>query len=189
MNLNTSRALVVGRAAAVLSLVGALLTISTGTARAQSGKSASQADPVGTWVVQVSHRDCTTNAAVGAPSSSLVTLHRGGTLSESPGGVAFAAGQRSPGHGVWEHQGKRTYTQRLVALILFDTAPNLPGSPEFNPGMPVSPGFFAGWQTVTHTITLSDAGHLTSAGTSEFYKSDGELYRTVCSTAAGRRFE
>jgi hypothetical protein len=67
----------------------------------------------------------------------------------------------------------------MIALIAFDTLPN----------PPVSPGFFAGWQEVTHTIELADASHLTSAGTNEFYKSDGTLYRTGCSTAVGRRFE
>ena len=77
----------------------------------------------------------------------------------------------------------------MIALILFDTPPNLPGTPGFNPGMPVSPGFFAGWQTVTHKVKLGDADHGTSAGTNEFYKSDGTLYRTGCSTAVATRFE
>ena len=76
-----------------------------------------------------------------------------------------------------------------MALITFDTAPNLPGTPDFNPNPPVSPGLFAGWQTITHTIILSDADHYTSAGTTAFYKADGTLYRNGCSTAIGQRFE
>ena len=77
----------------------------------------------------------------------------------------------------------------MVALILFDTPANLPGTPGFDPSKPVSPGFFAGWQTVTHTIRLTDADHLTSSGTNEFFKANGELYRTGCSTAVAERFE
>jgi len=57
------------------------------------------------------------------------------------------------------------------------------------PAKPVSPGFFAGWATVTHTAELSDADSLTSAGTNAFYRSDGTVYRTGCSTAIGVRVE
>jgi hypothetical protein len=109
---------------------------------------------VGAWTIQVTLRDCTTNAPLGPPFNSLVTFHRGGTLSESAASLAFAPNQRSSGHGVWIHQEGHTYLQRMVALILFDTPSNLPGTPGFNPSLPVSPGFFAGWQTVTHTLRL-----------------------------------
>ena len=77
----------------------------------------------------------------------------------------------------------------LNARSTFDTPPNLPGTPGFDPSMPVSPGFFAGWQTVTHTITPTDADHLTSEGTNAFYTLTGERYRTGCSTAVDQRFE
>ena len=53
----------------------------------------------------------------------------------------------------------------------------------------MSPGFSAGWQTVTHTVTLTDAGRFSSAGGNAFYTSAGEVYRTGCSTAVGERFE
>lgn len=175
------------RIAATLGLTGALLASSGGVSLAQSNHSAANA-PVGTWGIQVTLRDCATNAPIGS-FNSLVSFHRGGTLSESAGSRAFAPGQRSPGHGTWARNGGRTYDQQMVALILFDTPPNLPGSPGFDPSLPVSPGFFAGWQTVSHTVRLGDADHLSSAGTNAFYKSDGSVYRTGCSTAVGRRFE
>ena len=54
----------------------------------------------GVWIVQVTQRDCATQAARGT-FSSLVTFVNGGTMYESPGGVAFAPGQRSTGHGTW----------------------------------------------------------------------------------------
>ena len=67
----------------------------------------------------------------------------------------------------------------MVTLINFDTAPNLT----------VTPGFFAGWSIVSHTLELIDADHATSSGTNGFYKTDGTLYRTGCSTAEAERFE
>jgi hypothetical protein len=65
----------------------------------------------------------------------------------------------------------------------------VPGTPEFDPTKPVSPGFFAGWQLVSHTIELTDADNLSSTGTNAFYKFDGTEYRTGCSTTTGRRFK
>jgi len=176
-----------GRLAIVLSLTGALLITSGGILSAAGD--ASQASLAGAWAVRVTLRDCATNAPLGPPFNSLVSFHRGGTISESAGSLAFAPGQRSPGHGVWNRQGRHTFDQQMIALILFDTPPNLPGSPTFNPNLPVSPGFFAGWSTISHQLQLSDADHLTSAGTNAFYKADGTLYRTGCSTAIAQRFE
>jgi hypothetical protein len=179
MNWNTSKALGAGRAAAVLGLAGVLLMTSGRTGLTQSNNSASKNGLEGTWFVQVTLRDCATNAQIGLPFNSLVTFHRGGTLSESTSSRAFAIGQRSDGQGSWSFEGHHTYLQRMVSLINFDTAPNLPASP----------GFFAGWSIVTHTVELTDANHGTSSGTNEFYKADGTLYRSGCSTAAAVRFE
>ena len=146
---------------------------------AQSSKAASRNGLEGTWFAQVTLRDCATNAQIGLPFNSLVTFHRGGTISESTSSRAFAIGQRGDGQGLWRAAGHHTYSQRMVSLINFDTAPNLP----------VSPGFFAGWSTVSHTLELTDDDHATSSGTNEFYKVDGTLYRSGCSTAVAVRFE
>ncbi len=173
----------------LLGLTGALLVTTAGNAAAQSNQSASQRGPVGVWTVQVTLTDCATGTAIGAPFNSLVTMHRGGTLSENAGGTAFAPGQRSAGHGVWRREGEDTYLQRFVGMLLFSTAPNLPGTPTFNPASPVTPGFFAGSSTVTHRFVLTDRNHATSAGTNEFYKADGTLYRSGCSTAVAQRFQ
>ena len=179
MKMNPWKALAAGRAAAIIGLAAALL-ISTGrTGRAQSNDSASKSGLEGTWFVQVTLRDCATDAQIGLPFSSLVTFHRGGTVSESTSSPAFAAGQRTDGHGTWSSDGRNTYSQRMVSLINFDTAPNLPKSP----------GFFAGWSVVSHTLELTDANHATSSGTNAFYKADGTVYRTGCSTAVSVRFE
>ena len=73
---------------------------------------------------------------------------------------------------------------------IFDTPGNLPGTPGFNPTLPIVPPFFAGWATVSHTITLTGPDHITSTGTNAFFKFDSASPdRTGCSTAAGQRFE
>lgn len=173
-----------GQQLAVLGFTAALLTMSAGALRAES----SEAGLVGAWTVQVTLRDCATSAPIGA-FNSLVTFHRGGTISENPGSLSFEAGQRSSGQGTWARKGDHTFRQRMIALILFDTEPNLPGSPTFDPSLPISPGFRAGWQTVTHTVEVVDADHYTSAGTNTFYDSSSDVYRTGCSTAVGQRFK
>lgn len=168
----------------------ACLIVALGSAvHAQSKESASPDGLSGTWLVQVTLRNCATNAPLGTVNS-IVTFHRGGTLSESANSPAFAIGQRSSGHGNWDATGQGSFSQRMVNLINFDTAPNLPGTPGFNPGLPVGPGFFAGWATVTHTVQLTDADHLTSVGTNDFYKvGETSPYRSGCSSATATRFE
>ena len=135
----------------------------------------------GTWYIQVTPIVCATGLPVpGVPTvNSLVTFARGGTLTESAGGLGFAPGQRSAGHGTWQHEGGQTYSQKFVAMINFTTAPG--------PG----PGFEAGWATVTHKVDLIDRDHLESSGTNAYYRANGEPdpYRTGCSKASGRRFE
>jgi hypothetical protein len=189
MNLRTSKTLGAGRFAAVITLAGVLLTISEGTMTAESRESHAESAIVGTWAVQVTLRNCDTNAPLGAPFNSVGTFQLGGTSTGSTASLAFAPGQRTAEHGIWSHQGRRTFGEKFVALIVFDTAPNLPGTPGFNPSLPVSPGLFAGWQIITRTVTLSDADHYTSDATVAFYKADGTLYRSGCSTSIGQRFE
>ena len=173
-----------GRGLAVLVLTGALLTTTGSHPVVAFGDVLT-----GAWSVQVTLRDCATGAPIGPPFNSLVTFHEGGTLSEVPGGLGFAIGQRTPGHGTWSQKSRRTYRQKFIALLNFDTPANLPGTPTFDPMKPVSPGFFAGWQTVTHTLELADANHASSEGTNAFYKTDGTVYRTGCSTAVAERFK
>jgi hypothetical protein len=156
----------------VIAAVATGLLVVSAPARAQG------ATVEGTWLVQVTLRNCATQAPMGT-FPSLVTFGKDGSITESPGSTAFAPGQRSPGHGEWEHAGHGTFSQRMIALVLFTTPPNLP----------TSPGFEAGWQTVEHTITMTDADNITSSGTNHFYRANGELYRSGCSTAVGRRFE
>jgi hypothetical protein len=176
-----------GRGLAALGLAAVLLTTSGSNLNAASADSSNAL--VGVWSIQVTLRNCATGAPLGAPINSLVSFHQGGTMTETPGGQAFAPGQRSDGHGLWSKKDGHTYRQTFIALLNFDTPPNLPGTPTFDPSRPVSPGFFAGWQTVTHTLQLDDADHVSSEGTNAFYRTDGTVYRTGCSTAVGERFK
>lgn len=176
----------IARTVTALGLAAGLFASSSQAVLAQPDGSSSL---VGTWTVQVTLRDCTTGAPQGPAFNALVTFHQGGTISESAGGLAFAPGQRSPGHGTWARKRGHTFKQEMIALVLFDSEPNLPGTPTFDPTKPVSPGFQAGWQTVAHTVRFTAADQIASAGTNAFYRTNGELYRTGCSTATGQRFE
>jgi hypothetical protein len=175
------------RVMAAIGLAAALLVTSGRAVRAESGPPPTPNGLEGTWLVQVTLRNCTTNAAL-ASFNSIVTFHAGGTISETTSSPGFAVGQRSPGHGQWVPERHHRFSQRMISLINFDTAANLPGTPGFDPSLPVTPGFFAGWATVTHTLRLSDADHVESSGTNAFYKADGTVYRTGCSTALSERF-
>jgi hypothetical protein len=172
--------------------IAAIVGLTMAMLGATSARAGAQADDyaglVGTWTVQVTLRDCASGAPLGPAFHSLVTFHGDGTLSEAPASLAFAPGQRSPGHGTWARKRGHTYRQEMIALIVFDTAANLPGTPTFDPTRPVSPGFFAGWQTVSHTVRLTAADQIASSGTNTFYKTNGEVYRNGCSTATGQRF-
>jgi hypothetical protein len=156
--------------------IGVGLMLSCASASAQ--QSAGQGRTVqGVWYVQVTLRDCSTGVALAPPVNSLVTFAPGGTVHESVGNGGFAPGQRSDGHGIWTHEGGQTYSQRFVAMINFASAPG--------PG----PGFEAGWLVVQHKVTMIDADHTESAGINSFYRRNGEVYRSGCSTATGTRFE
>ena len=143
-----------GRRLAVLGLVG--------PAPDETGSSlrrplTTPATLTGAWSIQVTRRDCTTGAALGPPSQLTRHLPAGGTLSENPGGGGFAIGQRGDGHGIWSQKGRRTYRQKFIALMNFDTPRESTRHARLRSAKPVSPGFFAGWQTVTHTLELVDA--------------------------------
>ena len=160
-------------------VAGALIAAGMATPAGHAQPSHSEARTVeGVWFVAVTPRNCATGAQVAPPIDSMVTFHPGGTLSEAPAALAFAPGQRLNGMGTWRHHGGHNYQQRFAALIAFTTPP-----------APPAPGFEAGWQEVEQTVELIDADTLRSSGTNAFYRKDGSLYRTGCSTATLRRFQ
>src|SRR5688500_15326557 len=92
-----------------LVLSGVLLATS---ADAAGPPNAARDGLVGTWMVEVTLRNCETNAPLHVDNA-LMSFHRGGTISESARGAAFAPGQRGAGHGSWVHTGAHTYSQTL----------------------------------------------------------------------------
>ena len=172
---------------ALLTCLSTILVVASGQTVRGDDDEDSYAGIVGVWVVRVTLRNCDTNAPMGS-FSSIVAFHRGGTLTESPGSPAFQLGQRSEGHGVWQHLNGRTFSQDVIGLILFDSPPNLPGTPTFDPSKPISPGFTAGWQTISHRVRVTGEDTFESSGTTEFFNSSGQSYRTGCSSAVGQRF-
>jgi hypothetical protein len=188
MSRNTSKQTATARGVALSCLAVAFLAAGV-RAGAQSNDFTERAGLVGTWMVRVTLRDCTTGAPLGPPFSSLVTFHGDGTLSESPASLAFAPGQRGPGHGTWTRKRRHSFQQEMIALVLFDTEPNLPATPTFDPTKPVSPGFLAGWQTVSHTVRFTAPDQIASTGTNRFYRTNGEAYRSGCSDATAQRFQ
>lgn len=131
----------------------------------------------GVWGMSLTLRDCATGAPLGPPFRSLLTFHTKGTLSESAGTTGFAAGQRSPGHGVWSHTGGKTFAARFVAMILFDTPP-----------APPAPGFQTGWLVVGSNFTMIDADRLAITATAQFFDINMNQYRSACPTGTAERF-
>jgi hypothetical protein len=163
------------RTAIIACAISAALLSGSTPALAQSNSEGRTIE--GVWSMVVTVRDCTTGVPLGPSFRSLLTFHRGGTISESVGTLSFAPGQRTPAHGVWSHDGAMTYSLSMVAAILFDTDPPPPAA-----------GFKTGWQVISATHTLSDADHQTATGVVEFYDMDGQVYRTACPTSVGQRF-
>jgi hypothetical protein len=153
----------------------ALLVVSPDLALAQGG-----APLVGVWGASIQPRDCATGAALGPPIRALYTYHQDGTVLVSPGALAFMPGQRSVGHGTWTHSHGGMFVERVVALILFTTSPGTPMG---------SPGFQAGWEVNTATITMTDADHFTSTGGAQFFDTNRQQYRSSCPTRTAERFK
>lgn len=140
-----------------------------------------KAELVGTWRVQVTLVDCQTGSPLTPVSfPSLVTFAVGGTMAEDTTNPAFSPGQRGPGQGVWSYQGHRSYGARSVAFINYTTPPN----PATH-----NPGFEAGEQAITQTITFTDGSDQWSAVAAiVFTNTTGAAYRQGCAVANAQRF-
>ncbi|HXF11898.1 MAG TPA: hypothetical protein VN517_02005 [Terriglobales bacterium] len=136
---------------------------------------------VGTWRVQVALVDCQTGTALSAPAfSSLLTFAHGGTMAEDTTNPSFGPGQRGAGQGVWDHKPGGTYAARSVAFINYTT--------QANPAAH-NPGFEAGEQTITQTITFEDGpDKWSSTADIEFSDTTGAVYRQACAVASAQRF-
>lgn len=163
------------RSWSVLTLAGTVVVLLGQFATAQEWRGGL----VGTWRVQVSLVDCQAGTPMGPPFQSLLTFAVGGTMAEDTTNPIFAPGQRGAGQGVWEYRGPHTYAARSVAFINFTTPPN----PATH-----NPGFQAGEQTITQTITVKDRDEWTASAAIEFTDTSGTVYRQGCALATAQRF-
>lgn len=157
-------------------VIGLVLTVGIAPARAEGDGFGARALE-GVWAMTITLRDCGSGAPLGPPFRSMLTFHAGGTVSETPAGTTFAIGQRANGHGVWRHLGGRTFSTRILAMILFDTSPP-----------PPAPGVLAGWQLIAATFTLADSGRLDLTARTEFFDLNRQVYRAACPTGTAERF-
>lgn len=166
------------KALSVLTLgVVVMLAFGRGAAAAPGDR---RAELVGTWRVQVTQVDCQTGVPLSPPFSSLLTFAVGGTMAEDTTNPVFGPGQRGAGQGVWNYQGRRTYGARSVTFIKYTTAPD----PQTH-----NPGFEAGEQTITQTITFKDGPDAwNSTAAIEFTDTTGTVYRQGCALANAQRF-
>jgi len=168
-----------------LAAAGTLASVGTKAARAWDGRSGATSEDqgrgiAGVWRVEVQSSDCDSRAPLGAPFFSVLTFNEGGTMAGSTANPAFAIGQRGTDQGTWRRTGEDTYQSKDVALLFFTTAPNPPSSP----------GFEAGSQILSQTITLNRASdQFTSQARTEFFDASGNSYRQGCATAVANRFE
>ena len=98
----------------------------------------------GVWLVQVQLRICATGAPLGAPFSSVVTFHEGGTVREGTTATRRSHRGSDPAPGPWEHP-------RARRLQPEDECRRSRSSTDPNP--PASPGFLQGWQVVEQTAS------------------------------------
>jgi hypothetical protein len=132
----------------------------------------------GVWAVVTQERDCATQAPRGLPTRALVTYATGGTVSESRYIPVFSPEQLSEGHGIWHAAGGGAFTSRVVTQVNFETTPGTP---------PGSPGFRAGWQLASQTITMTGPHSFTMTGSSQFYDLNLAVYRVGCASRVGER--
>lgn len=123
----------------------------------------------GTWDVQVTVRNCQTEAAI-RTFPAMATFMFGGTAIVSESGIPPAL--KTPAHGVWNHLTGNAYRFKTKAFN-FDASGN-----------------FTGWIIITNQARLNRrADEFTSTGEAEVYAPNGILLFTGCSTLAATRFE
>lgn len=100
-------------------LVGGVCVLSNAAAAsAQAGDWAGKDKGLnGSWVVQVTQRNCQTGDPVAEPFLSLLTFSAGGTMVETTSNPMFFPSVRGPGHGVWHPTGGHTYRAVSTAFI------------------------------------------------------------------------
>ncbi len=124
----------------------------------------------GTWLVEITIRNCQTGDAVAPPFVSLLTFSRGGTLTESTSRSSPSV--RGSGHGSWDRSNGGGYTASHTAFLY---------SPE---------GAWTGMQKVTQSITIgADPNVFEADAMSQVTDTSGNVVMSGCSSAVGHRLE
>jgi hypothetical protein len=161
------------KALAILAVgAGFLLTVERGAAGRSDDWDRDGQTLEGTWVVTVSQEACPNGPAVAPPFKSLLTFDRGGTMTETTDNPMFFPAVRSPGHGVWSHTGRHTYSADTMAFVTVN-------------------GVLAKTQKISQTIEIGNDPNqfTTSAASVQFFDPTGTLLVSGCATATGQRFE
>lgn len=124
----------------------------------------------GTWLVEVTPRNCQTGEALAPPFNAVLTFNSGGTMSGDSTTVSPAL--KTASYGVWAREhGWREYS---FAFVFFRHTPA---------------GTYDGMQRVRQTLSLSNSGNeFTTTGTFQFDRVSGSPI-TGCTTSTGVRFE
>jgi hypothetical protein len=112
---------------------------------------------------------------IGLPFQSLLTFAHGGTMTGTTASSAFLPGQRSGDYGVWIPATGHNYSTFEQAFINFSGA-----------------SFTQGWQTISHSISLTNGGNgFDDVASIQFYDAIGSplLPAPGCATAVGQRIQ
>ena len=133
------------------------------------GQSGNPQGLIGSWIVQVTIRDCQSGTPFfGFPA--MITYNQGGTMQETDLGDPSLL--RLAGYGVWERQSGQQYSATFQFLNF-----NLDRSP-------------AGKNVVRSAITLGPTGNeYQSTDTAEIFDTAGNLIVRGCSTTAATRIQ
>lgn len=123
----------------------------------------------GVWRTTVTQRNCATGVTI-RTFKGLQTFDEGGTIAETSSALPPAF--RSPGHGLWEKQGAKSYYGAFIFQF-------------FNPD-----GSYAGTQKIKQNYQLSRFGDtFTSNGAVEIADPNDNLIATGCASATAVRFD
>jgi hypothetical protein len=167
----------VGAASAMLASVLAVGAVTVGAGEWERGEGRSKGIE-GTWRVQVTIQDCTTEAPL-LKFQSVLAFAEGGTLTGTTANPAFQPGQRSSDYGTWKAAGHDKFRALSEAYILFDS----PTAP------PPAPAFRRGVQRLTQAIRLQNDDQFSSNAVIAFFDASGAAGPTGCAAASGQRMK
>src|SRR5438874_7115604 len=142
MKLRISNPLGTRNILSVFAIVG-VTVLAAQHALAGEGKSES-GSLIGTWLTQVTVRDCGTGQDLRS-FPSLDTFSLGGTEAGTTAG--FGPALRSPGHGAWAQTGRHTFSSVSMAF-LFNAAGALTGTQKITQAIEIKNGKYNSTATV-----------------------------------------